>query len=211
MTLLVTIAINIAVITVGFLILNRKIDRKLQPQRLLEHVQSEVEGIITELNQTTDRNIGLVEDRVERLQKVLETADRRIGVMKREVEKQESARDTYNNIVRRPGVQQSFARRAAAQGAVVHGGGEQSASGSASRGGTQNGTQRGSSGSGASGSSAREEAEPTREQPQSDYQRRRQQIIDLHRKGIASNIIATRVGSTVGEVELVISLEKQRG
>ena len=94
MTLLVTIAINVAVITVGFLILNRKIDRKLHPERLLEQVQSEVEGIITELNQTTDRNIGLVEDRVERLQKVLETADRRIGVMKREVEKQESARDT---------------------------------------------------------------------------------------------------------------------
>jgi DNA-binding NarL/FixJ family response regulator len=48
------------------------------------------------------------------------------------------------------------------------------------------------------------------ERPVGSRAERRKEIIELHRKGIAANIIANRMGSTVGEVELIISLADRK-
>jgi hypothetical protein len=39
----------------------------------------------------------------------------------------------------------------------------------------------------------------------------RDQVGELHDKGIAPDLIAKRVGTTVGEVELIISLRERKG
>ncbi len=54
--------------------------------------------MIVEINQTTDRNIELIEDRVERLKTLLKDADRRIGVLKTEVSRQEKTAELYTHL-----------------------------------------------------------------------------------------------------------------
>jgi len=165
MTILLTILVNAVLLAGFFIYINRKIDVKLRPDSILDQIRREINSLVVELNQTTDRNVSLIEERVRSLNALLNQADRRIGVMKREVEQQESAGQTYNDILKK-----MSARKKKEQ--------------------------------------EEEQAEPSApvELPAS----RREQVLDLHRKGIASNIIAARVGSTVGEVELIISLKDRK-
>jgi len=166
MTILLTILVNAVLLAGFFIYINRKIDVKLRPDSILDQIRREINGLVVELNQTTDRNVSLIEERVRSLNALLNQADRRIGVMKREVEQQESAGQTYNDILKK-----MSARKKKEQ--------------------------------------EEQQAEPSApvELPAS----RREQVLDLHRKGIAPNIIAARVGSTVGEVELIISLKDRKG
>ncbi len=154
MDVLAIIGINIIIIILIFLYLNRKIEKRIEPAAILKKIEDEINEIILELNQTTDRNIGLIEDRIKVLREVLEKADKRINLIKKEAEKSEFSTTLYNNILKK-------AR-------------------------TENNIQ--------------EERKGYKVTDQ-------EKIIDLHRKGISANIIAKRVGTTVGEVELVISLD----
>ena len=158
--------VNLLVIgTVAFLMV-RRIERRIEPAAVLDQIRREVDELIVEFNQTTERNIGLIEERIVRLNRLIETADRRVTVLRRELDAHETGARVYSDIVQQATVQ----RR-----------------------------------------SQQEHAEQPGEQggdPGADD--RRLQIIDLHEKGIAPNIIAARVGTTVGEVELIVSLKKRK-
>lgn len=170
------VVMNVGLAAAVYLLLIRRIDRKLEPGRVVDNIRSEIDGIIVELNQTTDRNIGLIEDRVNRLNALLEQADRRLAVLKREIESRSGSTERYNDILRRaPRPQSEEAAKTPVSGA---GGGKSSES------------------------AAREALE--------GRTARKTQIVELHRKGIASNIIANRTGTTVGEVELIISLADRK-
>jgi hypothetical protein len=39
----------------------------------------------------------------------------------------------------------------------------------------------------------------------------REQVVSLWRKGFSSDLIAARLGSTIAEVDLAVSLEEERG
>ncbi len=161
MNLFVLLAVNAAVLAFMFYHLKRRIDRRLSSAGLLENVRKEVGGIILELNKTTDRNIGLIEERLSVLKEFLETADKRILLIKREAEKHEVSAQVYSQILQK--------KNAARDESPPQEGGRKTVS---------------------SG-----------------------EVVDLHNKGISSGVIATRLGTTVGEVELIISLQdgKVRG
>ena len=85
-----------------YLILKRKIDKIANTDSQLEEVREEVARVIIELNQTTERNIALIEDRISRLVELLSTADKKIGLLKRESEKHEVSQRVYSELSAKP-------------------------------------------------------------------------------------------------------------
>ena len=140
--------LNLLVLLAIFLYARHRLNRELSSKRLLDEVHAEVNEMIVELNQTTERNIALIEERISRLNRVLSTADNRIGVLERGLEVKDSIRE-YGEIGKR-------AVRIAPE----------------TKGGLDSG-----------------------------------EVIRLYRQGIDTRLIATRLGGSVGEVELIISLD----
>ena len=143
-------ALAIAGYATVYLILKAKLSRSVDPKAILESIRGEVDRIIVELNSTTDRNITLLEDKVQSLSTLLEQADRKIGILKREIEKHELSSKVYSELAHSRTVVQ----------------------------------------------------EP-------DEQDRRTQVLNLHRQGISKSAIAKRVGITLAEIELIVTLASQ--
>lgn len=148
----VLLGLNAIALTFMFLYLKRRIDKKLQTDSLLENVRKEINGILLEINRTTERNVGLIEDLILRLKEIMESANKRILVLRRESEKHEVETQVYSQILQ---------KRAGPQG---------------------------------------ETGEPAKKGVSAE------EVLDLNRKGISAGIIANKLGSTIGEVELIISL-----
>lgn len=158
MSLAISLAVNIIVVSLLFLVLTRRLVRKLSPEESIDELQREVGGIVTEMNQAADRNITILEDKIEELRRIEERIDRKITLLNREVDKETQSATTYEAIVKEAQRKQQAA------------------------------------------------VENRRPEETEDVRPVRERILDLHRKGISPSIIASRVGSTVGEVELIIGL-----
>ena len=143
-------ALAIAGYFIVYLILKAKLNKSVDPRAILESIREEVDRIIVELNSTTDRNITLMEDKVQSLTALLEQADKKIGILKREIEKHELSGKVYSELAR---------------------GGQRI------------------------------------QQP--EEQDRRTQVLNLHRQGISASAIAKRLGITLAEIELIITLASQ--
>jgi Na+/phosphate symporter len=121
------------------------LSKSLDPRAVLESIREEVDRIIVELNSTTDRNITLLEDKVQSLTTLIEQADKKIGILRREIEKHELADKVYSDLaekrVKKPEEQDIHTR-----------------------------------------------------------------VVRLHRQGISASVIAKRLGITLAEIELIITL-----
>lgn len=91
-------ALLIAGFFVVYLILKQKLSKSFDPQTVLESIREEVDRIIVELNSTTDRNITLLEDKVQSLTSLIEQADKKISILRREIEKHELAGKVYTEL-----------------------------------------------------------------------------------------------------------------
>lgn len=78
--------------------LKRSVRRHLDPSAVLEEIRSEVDGLIVELNETTERNVAILEDRIAELTRAVERADRRIGVLRKEAERREESLEAYRAL-----------------------------------------------------------------------------------------------------------------
>jgi transcriptional regulator len=143
-------ALAIAGYFLVYLILKAKLKRFVDPKAILESIREEVDRIIVEMNSTTDRNITLLEDKVQSLSNLLEQADKKIGILKREIEKHELSAKVYSELAR----------------------------------------------------NGKRVQEP-------EEQDRHSQVLNLHRQGISPSAIAKRLGITLAEIELIISLASQ--
>jgi hypothetical protein len=91
-------SINLIVVVGLFLFLSRRLHQQYNSQRFLEEVQTEVNTIITELNQTTERNLQLIEERMEKLNTLILQVDRRILLAKTEEERRNESSGTYSQL-----------------------------------------------------------------------------------------------------------------
>lgn len=218
-TLLVVQAIAFLLLLVW---LKRRVDRELSADRALEEIRKEIGDLITDLNGTTERNITLIEDRVQRLNKVLETTDRKIGILQKEAEKHEVGTGMYTDLLNqhRRKIRESsdavpvenkpppFVDPMQSGKTIAH---ESSAFRASDANSNKN--EKPSQESDRYGnappsvSTGREVAHGLRERPGSRGEGLRNQVRDLHRAGLGAETIAKRLGSTVGEVELIIGLE----
>jgi hypothetical protein len=177
MTLLATLAFNAVILAIIYLVLNRKVEKNITPEAFLEKVRSEIQSVIVELNETTDRNITLLEERVRSLQTVIKRADKQLTVLQREVEKHKESSEVYTHL-----------RKA---GKIVAGP-------------VQRDTPSGAPKSTPPGSGSGKTESPEEEIPLE------QRVINLYNQGVAPGSIANRLNRTIGEVELIISLNERK-
>jgi hypothetical protein len=76
----------LAIYSVYFL-LNKKISKILDSEKILSRVDDEVNNLILDLNQTTERNILLVEDRIKKLSELIKDSDKSILLLNRELDR----------------------------------------------------------------------------------------------------------------------------
>jgi hypothetical protein len=95
----VTILLIAAGFAILYLVLKKKIEARTDSSVVLGQIRDEVDRIILELNQTTERNISLIEDKLAALSDLLGQADKRIALLRRESEKNAASSQVYTNIL----------------------------------------------------------------------------------------------------------------
>ncbi|MCX7032013.1 MAG: hypothetical protein NTU62_18090 [Spirochaetes bacterium] len=197
-TLVAVIAVNLAALTASWFLLRGWLARRLSVPRQAADLGEEVGRLVVELNQATERNVVLLEDRVSALNDLMAAADKKIGVLRREIERHEAGTRVYGQLA-------TPSARAAAAAAVASdaGSGAERAAAVSAQGRT-----------GAEGRPAVTDgrpAGPVDGKPAAPDARTamRAEIGRLARAGIAAAAIAARVGAPLGEVELILSLEQR--
>lgn len=171
-------------VAVAAILLSRKIDARMRQDVALDEIKRQIGGIITELNQTTERNIALIEDRIGRLDEMTELAERRIGALQGLLDRDRVTQHTYSQL--KPGN--------TAQGPP-------------------------DAKTADSPPEVKEDSEPIRLKLGASDEGAgprialrgefRDRVLGLHREGFSAEEIASRIGTTVGEVDLVISLDQR--
>jgi len=210
-TILITLVVDVAGLLLIYAILSDRVRRQTTASSQIAALRDEVSRLVVELNQTTERNVALVEDRLASLNELSAAADKKMGMLRRETEKHDVGAQVYSRLA-----EKSAAARAAARSAETP---------ARSAEGTPRAAEPGlPAGSARPEGTPREEAAPAdgggrggpRDAPRAGLDRGegqdvRQRVMMLHRSGFPATLIASRVGMPVGEVELIISLEQRKG
>jgi hypothetical protein len=213
-------AIELAGLFAIWFFLKSKIGNYLELENLLDGVREEARALVLELNETADRNVSLVEDRMASLRELLDEVDRRIGVEKKELGARAVEREVYEKLSRRRPIvpvqegsiatEQQARRFSEAEPRPV--GRPAEASRSPARTGPEEAPIQLSLGEAAeSQGSSRNAPEVTlSDDILFTSKTKREEALDLHRRGISADLIAARLGATVTEIELLVEVEERR-
>jgi len=234
-TILISLVVDFGGLLFVYLLLRDRVRRATSVESRMAEVRDEVSRLLVELNQATDRNIALMEDKIAALNDAISTADKKIGLLRRETEKHDVGSQIYSRLAEgRP-------RRAAVTTPA------QAEAGRVERPVTESAEYRGAESAEYRGAEARQSAPAapplavelseradTRGRQPVDYRGTeaddgsaespvpagkhragapdvRQRVMMLSRAGFSPSLIAGRVGVPLGEVELIISLEQRKG
>jgi TolA-binding protein len=186
MTAWLSLAISLVALAVVVVLVRGMVDRRTGSAVALDEIRREVGAILTEMNQATERNIELMEDKIEALTALIDQADRRLTVLRRENSRQGSMEQTYSKL-RRSANQLSDPAEAADPPAET---GDH---------GAADGPDAESQSPVEAGSTVEEDSPSVKEQ-----------VLTLYRQGLSVDRIATRVGTAVSEVEFIVSLNERR-
>ena len=182
-------------------LLTRKIRRELNTREIIEKIRDEVNGLIVELNQTTDRNIGIVEEQIGRLRSLVEEADKKIQLVDRELQKHDVGIDVYQKL--RTSAKQRV------DSAPKQEPGQESETEPETKSAVHSVKERVRI-AGApvpDSASVNAAAAAVKDSTIGDNISFKERVLTLARHGFDARIIATRLGTTIGEVELVLSIE----
>jgi len=213
--LLILLAVEIAGLVALWFLLRARIRRYLDLENLLSGVREEARALVIELNETADRNVSLVEDKIAALRDVLDEVDRRMGVARRELDTREAEREVFARLSRRRPILPEEDRE--------HPRPFPSA-------GPSRAEPREAPSEGPSQAppiplplGARAAAEPARAESGLELpvialssQRiktgptPREEALRLYRQGFSVDVVAAKAGMTVAEVELLVELEERR-
>jgi hypothetical protein len=90
----ILLALNLAALALVFLYVRSRVRKALESDGLIDKLRAEVGELVRDLNQTTDRNLTLVEDAIRALREASAEADRKTAVLRRETER----RSTENAV-----------------------------------------------------------------------------------------------------------------
>jgi hypothetical protein len=231
-------AIEVAGLFIIWFRLRARVRRFLELDNLLEGVREEARALVLELNETADRNVSLVEDRIVALRELLAELDRRIVVEKRELETRSVEREVYAKLARRrpivPAEEPALPESAPPSRRAVHPAPQpaphpasqapvpqelpREAAREIAREAVADRTEDGPIPLPLGSSSDAIARRPFRSAPEvtlSDdliinSKTKREEALELHRSGISADLIAARLGATVAEIELLVELEERR-
>ncbi|MFZ4615938.1 MAG: hypothetical protein ACOYM2_07060 [Rectinemataceae bacterium] len=227
---LILVAIDIAGLMVIWFVLKARVRKSLELDGLLAEARKEVRLLNLELNETTERNISLIEDRLSGLREAMAEADRRLGLLKREAGKRQAETEVYSRLGRRAAIVQAdvtglpsdldsqtgtlSAGQPAVRSARTMPDFHSNSDPADSVGGYAGESVQLPPGGAVPARAMATEPEPPVQvpprHPEPDPPSRRERVLGLHRNGFSADIIASKVGATIAEVELLISLDEGR-
>ncbi len=223
-TILITVVIDLGGLLLVYVLLRDRVRRATSAEAQISEIRDEVSSLVVELNQTTDRNIALVEDRIASLNEQLSVADKKIGLLRREIEKHDVGAQVYSRLgeVRPrppapaplPPLSVELSERPAPEGADAPAADREAPQEQDSRTPGRQVREERETGSTSPRQGVREEPGPAPRAPAGRREEAgdlRDRIMLLFRAGFAASLIASRVGVPLGEVELIISLEQRKG
>ncbi len=161
---------------ISFIYLRYYVSHRTSHEKILSDLQNEVGRLVADIDAATDRDLSLIEDRVKALKALLDDTDRRIVSYRRELDRRVTEEQAYAELGRR--------RRPVSQEPIV----------------------------------IKEQETPQSIEIKSPRFIRSarelnpkpppisEQVLDLYRASIDPALIATKLGITIAEVELIINL-----
>lgn len=204
-TVVITLVVDVGGFLLVYTLLRDRVRRATSAAAQMAELREEVSRLVVELNQTTERNVALLEDRISGLSDLLAAADRKIALLQREIEKHDVGVKVYSKLAegasgsaapqRQGPSRETLAREALPQEPPRQEPPRQEPRLSVEL------SERVEEG--------RKRTEPSAgaPSPKADVH---QKVVMLSRSGFSAPLIAARVGMPLGEVELIISLERQR-
>jgi hypothetical protein len=186
-TILIMLVVDFGGLLLLYVVLSNRVKKATTVQSQIDEIREEVSRLLVELNQTTDRNVAVLEDKIASLNEVLSSADKKIGLLQREIEKHDVGSQIYSRLAERkpqrppeavpaPAVPPEPAQKTAPRSVPP-----------------------------------RVEKAPALAVELSEKPDLHERVMMLHRSGFAPSLIASRVGVPLGEIELIISLEQRKG
>lgn len=175
--------ISIIILAIIYIILRQRIDKLTDTKRLSNALAGDLDIILAEINQATERNIIIIEDKIKELDKIIETAEKRIVLLKKSVPAKPAARALTQLALEIPS-EKDKGQPNSGELSYSH-------------------LNRMSSMAGMITPLSITEKKPPESEKIQD------QVLTLHKKGIDASLIASNIGVNRGEVELIISLYKQ--
>ena len=176
-----TLVVDIGGLLLLYALLRDRVRRATSAAAQMAELREEVSRLVVELNQTTERNVALLEDRISGLSDLFAAADRKIALLQREIEKHDVGAKVYSKLAEGASNPAGQPRQAPLLSVELS---ERDAEGR-----------------------TRTDAAAGAPLPKMDVH---QKVVMLSRSGFSAPLIATRVGMPLGEVELIISLERRR-
>ncbi|MDR0312868.1 MAG: hypothetical protein LBI14_04665 [Treponema sp.] len=87
---------------IAFLYFRSYINRKTSFEGVLKDVRDEVNRLLQRIDEITEKDISLIEDREKQLKAILEESDRRLALLNKELDRREIAEKTYREIGKNP-------------------------------------------------------------------------------------------------------------
>lgn len=164
-TILICLIICTVYSFIIYKVLESKINKKIDNKTFLKEVHEEINSLITQINETSDRNVLLIENRLERLNNLISISDRSIMNLKNynSIKKNEASKVEDIIIQDKAPIKIDEVITMEIKSSNIH-----------------------------------NDVTLTR----------RERILLLHRQGISPTIIASQTKATIGEVELIISLNR---
>jgi hypothetical protein len=163
--------------------------RRTSRERILGEFRDEIDRMIAEIDNATDRDAALVEDRIKSLRAILEDTDKRITLYARELERRQSHERAYREL--------GNARPLSAAPAAT----PSPSPGPAAVPGDHPDPQE--------PAPPRFVRAPQRVEPKPPPFA--EQVAELYRGGISADLIASRLGVALAEVDLAIAILESRG
>lgn len=186
-------AIELAGLFAIWFVIRAKVRRYLELENLLAGVRDEARALVLDLNETADRSVSLVEDRMSALRELLDEVDRRIGVERKTLAARDNEREVYAKLSKRRPIVPAAERPAQPEEPITLSFGP-------------SGTQQGA-----------ELPEPRRTPEVAisadsvvPPKTRRELALELYQRGFSAELIAARTGATVAEIELLVEIEERR-
>jgi hypothetical protein len=179
------------------------IKRRTGREGILASCREEVNRLIAEIDRATDRDAQLVEERIASLRKVLEEADRRIALLSRDMDRHRTGKELYT----------ALEKAAAVPPAAPVGGAASSAGLPPAVPGPAESSPPPVPGAltGAAASSAPVQGSPAKDSIPPPVRPLTERAAELSRQGISPELIASRLGVSLSEVELALAVSRRRG
>ena len=94
----IILAIAVTAMAGGFLYLRNRIEKAVSSEEWISRIRDEIDELVLEMNQTAERNVALLEDRIKAMEALLAEADKRLLLMQKETEKTDLSRQVYTHL-----------------------------------------------------------------------------------------------------------------